>query len=206
MQFGIHTFFLALALALVEGFEASMLAATNTKQMGTARTALVIAAGFFTAAAIGVGVYFLYDVISADIIDYAIAGFVFILGLNEVRKGLAERGSGGEDQSGEQQSDSQSQQDQQGQPGGFAWPAYFGMTLESTEVILYTLSVGHSSQSGYLAPGIGGAIGFVIPWLGMSFMQRVSESIPEWLQETTVGAVLITVAIIFTILRFFGLL
>jgi hypothetical protein len=37
-------------------------------------------------------------------------------------------------------------------------------------------------------------------------MQRVSESVPEWLQETTVGAVLITVAIIFTILRFFGLL
>jgi hypothetical protein len=83
------------------------------------------------------------------------------------------------------------------------WPAYVGTVLEGGEALLYSLGVGHGSAS-WLSAGIGGAAGFALPWIGLVGIRRLIEGQPEWRVEASIGAVLMSAATIFGVLRLTG--
>ena len=86
---------------------------------------------------------------------------------------------------------------------GDAWPAYVGVILETSEALLYTFAVASSSFS--LVPAvIGAGAGFVWPWATLPLVRRVTERLPEWKQEATIGAILVAVAATFGVLHAIG--
>ena len=171
MIFSWYTFILALGLAFVEGLEASLLAATRSPKIGWGQTITASLGGIGSAGVIGVIVFYLYYVIPASYIDYSIAVFIFIIGVRELREGLSERASGEEEEDSDKESDSQDQ--------ASIMPTYLGVLFETVEVFGYTIAVGHSSVNGYLAPALGGIIGYVIPWFGAVCFREQIEGATE---------------------------
>ena len=109
-----------------------------------------------------------------------------------------ERARGEEEEESDKESGSQEQ--------ASIMPTYLGVLFETVEVFVYTIAVGHSSVNGYLAPALGGIIGYVIPWFGAVYFREQIEGFTEWKRETGIGVVLISAAVIFSVLRYFRLL
>lgn len=81
------------------------------------------------------------------------------------------------------------------------------MTLETVEMVIYTIAVGNSPLAGgYLVAGIAGTVGFIIPWFVVIGSKDRLMRISEWKRSIGIGSVLIIAAIIFSTLRTVGLL
>ena len=197
-------FFLPLGLDSVEGSEAALLVAAAAKRGSWKKAVIAALAAVATLIPVGAGLYFLFKYVNASYLDYAIALIIFLLGANELREGISERFKKKGGSSSEAKDDAK--QNSAGDPGWKAvWPAYFGVILESSEAMLYTFAVSHGTAS-WQAATAGAAIGFILPWVGLSRLRKTVDRMPKWKVETTIGIVLMSAAAIFGILHVIGII
>jgi uncharacterized membrane protein len=189
-------FILPLGLNAIEGSEAALLFAASATRSSYGWTTVAAALGLATLVPAGFVLYFLYRFVPDELIDYGVATVIFLLGAREVREGLEERRKSSEGSSQERSKG--------GRSSGPTWPVYVGMVLEGGEALLYTFAVASSSSS-WLAATIGGALGFGLPFHGLTALRRLASRIPSWKQEIGIGLVLMGAAGTLLILRVVGL-
>lgn len=187
-------FILPLVLDSVEGSEAALLVAASAVRGTWKRAAIAAVAAGVTLIPIGIGLYFLFQFVNGNFIDYAIAVVVFLLGANELREGLTSRGK---------KEDETKNKTAKGWKA--VWPAYFGSILEGSEALLYTFAVAHGSGS-WLSAAVGGGIGFALPWIGLKPLKRLVDKTPEWKVELSIGIVIMSAAAVFGILHVSGII
>lgn len=194
MGLSLLAFGLTFVVTSIEGAEAALLLAASAARAGWRRAITAVALGLVTLLPVGVGLYFLYQYVPHDLIEYGVAAIIFLLGARELKEGLEERTEYTEKGSSEK-SESPS----------VTWPAYLGTILEGGEALLYTFVVAFSSLS-WLPATVGGVIGFALPFVGLAALRRLAERIPAWKQEVGIGVVLMSAACILVILRVTGVL
>lgn len=212
-------FGLPLGLNSVEGTEAALLVAAAATRSTWRRAMVAALAGVATLVPIGAGLFFAFRYLPGQYIDYAIAVLIFSLGVREVIEGVRGRraGEGGGEEHPDggdaqasasaeprrQQNDSADRREGSAGSWTAVWPGYVGMVLEGGEALLYAFGVAHGSAS-YVSAGIGGVVGFALPWVGLAPLRRVIDRLPEWKVELGIGLILMTAATIFGVLRTTG--
>ncbi len=186
-------FGLPLGLNAVEGSEAALLAAASAARGGWRRALLATLCASLALIPFAIGLYFLFRHVNGAYLDYGIAALIFLLGANEVREGLSERG--------EKEKAEEEKKDSRGWTA--VWPAFAGVFLEGGEAVLYTFGVAHGS-AGWVPAAIGGALGFALPWLMLKWLRAFVDRLPEWKVELAIGLVLMVAASTFGILRASG--
>jgi len=85
------------------------------------------------------------------------------------------------------------------------WPAYAGSILEGGEALLYTFAVAHSA-SGWIWIVLAAVAGFTLPWLALRWLRGITDRMPKWQVELSIGIVLMGAATNLGVLRFIGIL